>query len=188
MNPLAKILRLTGLVLAVATTPAMAGSWSFHQGAYSGGGSFGGHFAGADGNGDGWLSSFDGEVSAFQGDFTGDTLVGNLHFGLGDLYGLTYRLDGGPLGDDADAPGEGLMVGIGEDIALLSGMGAAGLPGAFVVDAIGQSSTLLPITVTAVPEPASALLLLGGLALLLQRWPGSQRCLPKKAKLRSQAI
>lgn len=169
MNPLAKILRLTSLVLAVAATPALAGSWSFLQGAYSGGGSFSGGFAGADGNGDGWLSSFDGEVSAFQAVFTGDALAATAHFGLGDLYGLTYRLDGGPLGDDIGTPGEGIMVGIGEDIALLSGVGAAGLPGAFMVDRTGESSTLLPITVTAVPEPASALLLAGGVAALLGR-------------------
>lgn len=188
MNPLAKILRLTSLALAVAATPALAGSWSFQQGAYSGGGSFSGSFAGTDGNGDGWLSSFDGELSAFHAVFTGDALVATAHFGLGDLYGLTYRLDGGPLGDDSDVPGEGIMVGIGEDIALLSGQGAAGLPGAFMVDLVGQSSTVLPITVTAVPEPASALLLAGGLALLARRRRRVQRCLPKKAKLRSQAI
>lgn len=168
MNPLAKILRLTSLALAVAATPAMAGSWSFQQGGYSGGGSFSGQFAGADGNGDGWLSSFDGEVSAFQGVFTGDALVATAHFGLGDLFGLTYRLDGGPLGDDIDAPGEGLLISVG-DVALLSGVGSSGLPGAYMVDLTGQSSTLLPITVTAVPEPTSALLLAGGVAALLCR-------------------
>lgn len=170
MNPLAKTLRLTSLALAVAVaaTPALAGSWSFQQGAYSGGGSFSGSFAGADGNGDGWLSSFDGEVTTFQATFTGDALVATVHFGPVDLYGLTYRLDGGPLGDDSDAPGEGLLVSVG-DVALLSGVATSGLPGAYVVDLVGQSSTVLPITVTAVPEPSSALLLAGGVAMLLGR-------------------
>ena len=168
MNPLAKILRLTCLALAVAATPAMAGSWLFQQGGYSGGGSFSGNFAGADGNGDGWLSSFDGEVSAFQAAFAGDVLVAPAAFGLADLYGLTYRLDGGLLGDDSDAPGEGLLVSVG-DVALLSGVGSSGLPGAYIVDLGGQSSTELPLTVTAVPEPASALLLAGGVAALLSR-------------------
>lgn len=170
MNPLAKILRLTSLALAVAATPAMAGSWLFQQGGYDDGGVLNGSFTGVDANGNGWLSSFEGEITDFQAAFTGSVAVGPANFDQSHLQGLIYWLDGGTLGDDPDQPAEGLSASNGS-FELAAGLGAAGLPGAIVadLDTGAFSSTELPLTVTAVPEPASALLLAAGVAALLSR-------------------
>ena len=143
----------------IAYYPAIADSvtFSFSQAGFGEGAFVSGVFTGQDSNGNGQLSTSDGEIIEFDLAFSGNSLVSAFTLGVSDLNALAYDLDGGPLGD-------GLVLAI-EDIA--AGNGAyvyvAG-PGPFAQCGIGLSCALIQgerlifsselIEVTAVPLPA----------------------------------
>lgn len=158
---------LAAALLALGAGPAMATSYAIELDGWDTGGLLTGSFAGDDLNGDGFISWLDGEVTAFSVSFGGSSNVGAFSFGTANLQGLIYRLDGGPLGDDELPQSEGIFASS-DNFTLLSGIGAAGVPGAFVVDLGAESfaTTASLITVSAVPEPQSVLLMMGGLTLL----------------------
>lgn len=78
------------------------GAFSFTQQGF-GGATVTGSFSGHDANGDGQLSSLDGEIADFALDFTGDGEIAALAFRFDDLialvYDLDYRLGDGLVGD-----------------------------------------------------------------------------------------
>ena len=154
-------------LLALGAGTAAATTYDIELGGWDTGGLLTGSFAGDDLNGDGFISSFDSEVTAFSVSFSGSSDVGSFSFGSAELQGLVYRLDGGPLGDDVLPSSEGIFA-ESANFQLLSGMGGAGELGGFVFDlsagAIATTASL--VTVSAVPEPRSVLLMMGGLALL----------------------
>lgn len=181
------VARVWAAILAVAalvSAPiAAAASYTFAQGGYSGGGVLSGSFSGVDVDGDGWLVQLGagGELSAFALSFTGDAHIAAFTLGGADLQGLVLRLDGGPLGDDASPPGEGLAA-ASAAFQVLAGWSALGSAGGLVADLQSGASSLteLPLVVTLVPEPGTMLLLGAGaaaLAMLVRRRSGvvSQR-------------
>jgi hypothetical protein len=106
-------------------------------------------------------------VTSFSANFSGSIDVGSFSFGTADLQHPVYRLDGGQLGDHVLPLSEGIFA-ASANFSLLSGMGGAGEPGGFVFDLAAEASatTASLVTVSAVPEPRSLLLMVGGLALL----------------------
>jgi len=158
---------LTASLLALSAAPVVAASYAIELGGWDTGGLLAGEFAGEDLNGDGFISFFDGEVTSFSARFSGSSKVGSFSFGSTDLKGLVYRLDDGRLGNDELPMSEGVDASS-ANFALLSGIGAAGSPGAFVFDLVADTSAVTDslISVSAVPEPQQFLLMVGGLALL----------------------
>jgi hypothetical protein len=156
-TPLCAAIVTTDDLVAVVEGPV--GTYSYSVGGWDGGGTVTGTFTGTDLDADGQLSSFDGEVTAFTMSYTGGSIVGPVALGFGDLFGLVYDLNGGPLGD-----------GIGGDI---EGIGASGAAGSFSIGpgpvAVCGGSTPCgiidsPSTPVDVPAPAALGLLALGLA------------------------
>ncbi|NNM00184.1 MAG: autotransporter outer membrane beta-barrel domain-containing protein [Gammaproteobacteria bacterium] len=96
--------------LLIAATATLAGAapatFTFSQGGFSEGAAINGSFSGEDLDGNGELSQ--GELTAFAVTFSGNSIVPGFSLGLPDLFGLVYRLDGGPLGDDLTGGIEGI--------------------------------------------------------------------------------
>jgi hypothetical protein len=131
----------------IAITPVTATDFTFVQDGFTDGASVTGSFSGTDTDGNGQLSWFAGEVTAFAMTFSGNALVPSFSLGFANLFGLVYDLNGGPLGDGLDIDIEG--VGAEDAIAhYLAG------PGPFEVCGIGENCAI----VEAVPEPGIALL------------------------------
>jgi hypothetical protein len=163
------IAALATLALAAAITgPAAAADYSFTLSGFSGGGTLSGSFSGNDDDGNGVISSIDPgtEVTAFSMSFSGDSAVGDFNAGLTELLSLVYKPAGGlVIGDDLLPYGEGLWVEQGSK-NLIAGLGAYGELGALVADLAKDASSMAPLPVAVVPEPASwALWLLGAAGL-----------------------
>lgn len=95
--------------LVAVSASAMPVGYDFYQGGYTGGAFLHGHFVGEDLDGNGQLSSFSGEISGFALSFNGQGGLASFVFGLDDLFGLVYDLDGGLLGDGLSRHIEGLL-------------------------------------------------------------------------------
>ncbi len=161
------LVQVVAAMLAAAPVSASATPHHFDVGGWDTGGLLQGTFTGDDLNGDGFISSFDGEVSSFAASFAGSSSVAAFSFSTGDLKGLVYRADGGPLGNDLLPLSEGVHASSGS-FELLSGVGVAGLPGSLVFDLVANTSAVTNslMAVSAVPEPQGVVLMLGGLALV----------------------
>lgn len=105
---------LCGLLVA-GVSHAQSERFEFSHGGFSEGAVLTGFFAGADLDGNGRLSSLEGELTDFAMQFSGNSFVPAFSIGLEALDGLVYFLNGGPLGDD-DHPtrGEGIRARIGD--------------------------------------------------------------------------
>lgn len=104
-----------GGLLAADASHAQSERFEFTHGGFSEGAVLTGFFVGADLDGDGRLSSLEGELTDFAMQFSGNSLIPAFSIGLDALDGLVYFLNGGPLGDD-DHPtrGEGIRARIGD--------------------------------------------------------------------------
>jgi hypothetical protein len=87
------------LTSLVGVPSAGAATFSFSQSGFEEGASVSGSFTGDDSDLNGQLSFFTGEISDFAMSFSGNSLVPAFSLGFGNLTGLVYDLDGGPLGD-----------------------------------------------------------------------------------------
>lgn len=94
----------------VVVTDLGGGDFSFIHGGFTDGAFVSGSFSGSDVDGDGQLSSFDGELTAFTMSFSGNALVGAFTLDFGDLFGLVYDFDG-DIGDGVILDIEGIGVG-----------------------------------------------------------------------------
>lgn len=84
-------------------------TYSFTQGGFDDGATVTGTFTGGDFNSNGYLESFDGEVTGFSMHFSGNSLVAAFSLDFADLGGLIYDLNGGPLlGDETSGGMEGI--------------------------------------------------------------------------------
>ena len=145
------------------------GTYTYSVGGWTGGGLVTGSFAGTDGNADGQLSSFDGEVTGFTMSYSGGAIVAALGFSFADLFGLVYDLNGGPLGN-----------GLALDI---EGIGAASASAAFSIGpgptgwcaAPGQVCGFIDGQGATVPEPPMLALALLGLVSFAVSRPTSSR-------------
>lgn len=146
--------------LVSVTEVVVGASFTFSSGGWGGGGTVTGSFDGGDVNIDGQLSSFDGEVSGFSASYSGGTIVGPVSFVFGDLFGLVYDLDGGPLGD-------GLILDI-EGIGATSGTAFFAIgPGPVGLCGTGATcGTIDGPAPTVVSEAPTLPLIVAGLALL----------------------
>ena len=134
----------------IAITPVTATDFTFVQDGFTAGASVTGSFSGTDTNGNGQLSSFDGEITAFAMTFSGNALVPVFSLTFADLFGLVYDLNGGPLGDGLDLDIEGIGA---EDAAAQYAAGPGPGP-LFEVCGIGANCAVVEV----VPEPGIALL------------------------------
>lgn len=165
----AAVITTEDLVTVVEIGP---GSWDFSVGGWDGGGVVTGSFGGTDSDLNGQLSFFDGEVTAFSASYSGGTIVEPLSFVFGDLFGLVYDLDGGPLGD-------GLTLDI-EGIGAISGVTSFAIgPGPVGVCGIGEVCGI--IDGPAVPEPPMLPLVVSGMtwAVAVVRRRLSRRARPE---------
>lgn len=121
-NAVARWINLLALLAGIYSVYANAAliELDFQQGGFEGGGTLEAQVVAEDGNGDGRISSLDGEVETLT-----LQLVGNAIFRARPIYlsgaeiDFVYDLDGGPLGDSAD---EGLRAII-DDVGYLTGFG-----------------------------------------------------------------
>ena len=156
--------------IILAASPAKAEIYQFTQSGYSGGGLITGTFTGVDGDSDGQIVSYEGEVSGFTLSFTGDKLVPNFTHSFQDLTALVYNIGTGQIGGNQPATGM-YEQGIGSNwqgttgFDYATGYGPLQLTGGRVIDiATGySSSTLEPVYVSSVPEPSTYTLIAIGL-------------------------
>ncbi|ABW31827.1 PEP-CTERM sorting domain-containing protein [Acaryochloris marina] len=101
------------------TPPVTAASltYNFRQDGFDEGAYAEGFFIADDLNGDGQIAYFRGlqnssEVSDFRVSFSGNRLTPPTTYGFGDLFGLVYDLDGGPLGDGVTGVIEGISASV----------------------------------------------------------------------------
>lgn len=165
---------------------AHGASYTFQQMGYQDSGVLHGAFTGDDLDGDGVLSSFADEVSAFTLTFNGNGIVPGFSHGDSDLYGLVFRLGDQVLGNDGFAgavDAEGMASNWMADelapdlpsmsgFAFASGVGPLGEVRSEITD-WNTGARLIsyePITVSTVPEPNGVILAsLGMLGLILVR-------------------
>jgi hypothetical protein len=115
-----------------------------------------GSFTGIDGDADGQLSWFDGEVSGFVAVYTGGTLVADQLWTTGSLFGLVYDLDGEPLGDGVTLDVEGIGA------ANAKAFFAIG-PGPIGLCDIGEPCGVIE---TVIPEPGTWAMMIAGFGLV----------------------
>lgn len=98
------------ILLGIGVTPSANAlqMFSFSQDGFSGGGTVIGTFSATDINGDGQISSFNGEVSAYSMTFLGDSIVPSFSHSLANLYGLVYDTGSGFIGDGWTGDVEGV--------------------------------------------------------------------------------
>jgi hypothetical protein len=183
-----------GLVLLISVVAASAQeTWYFYQSGWTKGGVASGSFTGTDANGDGQLSSFDGEVANLSISMTGNRIVPDGYtWDQSNLWGIVYDINGEPfLGDGQTGEIEGFSV-HDSSYNYFSGYGPNDTPGGGLYDSSRNllDLTLDPIMVSTtpiteeiyqenlvlynypapVPEPTTlTLAALGGLGLLLFR-------------------
>lgn len=143
----------------VAVAPGGPGTFSFSVGGWVGGGVATGSFSGTDTDANGQLSFFDGEITGFSVSYSGGAIVAPIALGFGNLFGLVYDLDGGPLGDGLllDVEGIGAINGA---VSFRIGPGPVGVCGAGVVCGIIEGPAAV------VSEAPALALALGGLVLM----------------------
>ena len=103
-----KIALLLLCTFFVSQAFAQSQSFNFRQSGFAEGATVSGTFTGEDLDGNGQLSSFDGEITDFQMSFSGNSVVAAFSLGFAELFGLVYDLDGGPLGDGQTLAVEGV--------------------------------------------------------------------------------
>lgn len=174
------VVAAAALLLAATADPALAARYRLHQEGFATGGILAGTFEGTDLDRDGFIHLQAGEVTAFALDWRDDAYLAPFSLGLDDLWDLVWQVDTPQLGDDA----AGRMV---EGLAtrpfnhagvhLAVGLGPTGWHGTQVVELAsgGWSNSPLPMTVSAVPEPAAwALMLAGACGLVAARRRGDR--------------
>lgn len=136
-------------------------SYNFFQGGFDEDAEVTGMFTGDDLDGNGQLASFDGEISSFMMEFSGNGLVAAFSLDFDDLFGLVYDLDGGPLGDGLALAVEGIGADSGT-FSYLAGPGPAdecgiGVDCGFVTDLMGTSVSQEFVFVSPkdIPEPTT---------------------------------
>ena len=147
----------------IHVTDLGGGNFSFVQDGFSQGAVVTGTFSGTDANADTFLSSFDGEVTAFSMAFSGNGIVPAFTLGMDGVlfFGLLYELDGGPLGDGLGGGLEGVAS---VDVVFSYQAG----PGPFALCGVGVDCGVVDVD----PVPAPGALLLSAvtaLGLLVRR-------------------
>jgi hypothetical protein len=167
-----------GTVSAIASLtvlPASAASFNFFQGGYSEGATVTGMFTGEDLDNDGFINSFNGEVTDYMMSFSGNSLVPAFSHGLPDFFGLIYVL-GSDIGNffevDGIASSDGAtFYGASGGTILYPVNPSPQIPGGKVGTFAGALDTTNEfVTVNTVPEPSTVLGLgLLGLGALVKR-------------------
>jgi hypothetical protein len=166
------------LPLALAAAPAHAAvlDFTFSQSGFPGGGQITGFFSGEDLDGDGQLSSFADEISAFGASFSGNDAISAFTLGFDDLFGLVYDLGDPLLGDGTTGDIEGIFA-ENANGTYEAGAGPLGLPNGCQADGVcgrisqGEAATESGAFVEvgtpapAVPEPATWAMMVGGFGL-----------------------
>lgn len=164
---------VAGLAALVAA-PTSATTFVFSEGGFAEGASISGYFVGDDVDGDGILSSFDGEVTDFSVSFSGNSHIGAFTLGYADLIGLVYHLDGTIgdgdfLGNDTEG-----MLAANANYAVDTGPGPSGYlcDGSyycsFLFDAGNDpvdASYDIVLVQAVVPEPSSWMMLTAGFGI-----------------------
>ncbi|NDY93406.1 PEP-CTERM sorting domain-containing protein [Ideonella livida] len=170
------------LALALSLAPAAAlaapafnsGTWTFTQDRWLDGGTATLSFTGADSDRDGLLEL--GELTAFSIDHDRLATLDRFNilraFGLSDLTRFSWDMgDSTTFGDNAtDSFSAEYLYGSGGWMARIFGYDEGGFESGYWVGSVERDDYASgPYTAAAVPEPASAALMLGGLAALAWR-------------------
>ena len=167
---------LTAFLTFSAQAASVPVSFNFTQGGFEEGAMVTGMFSGEDLNMDGQLSSFDGEVTSFMLNFSGNNLVPAFSdfppFPF--IPNLAYDLDDGPvLGDGMLGGGdnEGIGVRVPSILSYEAGAGPlgtcpVGICGQLEILGSGVTTTTELVTVTPKPIPTPSAFLLMGTGLL----------------------
>lgn len=159
---------LLGAALMTLGAQAYATVYTFTQGGFSGGGMISGSFEATNLVDDNAIRSTAGEVSNFHMTFTGDAVFADFSFNSASLGMMVYFIGAKTIGDHENDGSDGMAAGYDTKHLYASGMGPLQRFGGIVFDPTtgAQSITDELIHISAVPEPASYALLLGGLALV----------------------
>ena len=168
-------LMLTAMALSCGTA-ASADTFYLSQSGFSGGGKLTGYFVGNDIDGDGLITAFPGstvELTDYHLDFKGDANIPDFSHGMSDFYGIVYVVGSGQIGGNPPVPGgEGLASNWpnpATGYSYAAGPGPARVAVGAVITAAGSgitTSTIEPLLVSLVPEPAAGTLAMFGLAVL----------------------
>jgi PEP-CTERM motif len=161
---------ILSLVVVLLSSQTARGSVIVHfeQKGYSGGGVVSGSFSGNDLNGDGLLSSLDGELVNYSMSFSGDSIVANFTHDNSIFNALIYSVGSSHLGNLG-------VEGVLSDVFgvtgyyYMSGIAVTGTYGGSVIDLVSGATSSTPelISVTpAVPEPSTYALVVMGLGVL----------------------
>ena len=159
-------------------------SFNFSQAGFEEGASVTGMFSGDDLDADGQLSSFDGEITDFMMEWSGNSLAASFTAGIDSLFGLVYDLDNGPLGDGLalDIEGIGVVNSFFFGLDYAAGPGPIGIcdgvSSCGIVQGASFSTQLVAVTpkdAAQTPEPFSWVGLIGiGTAAVLKSKRNSQ--------------
>lgn len=177
-----KVLLVSAILALSAGAGAVPITLGFSQAGFDIGGRISGQFSGEDLDANGQLDYFAGEISAFSIAYTDAGGALQFSLGLADLSGLVFDLEG-PFGVLGDGLGDGLST-FDEGIAVAGANGASYLAGPAVFDICGvgfdcaavtgdffafTGFSAEQVTVFAVAEPGSWLLMLAGLGMIGRR-------------------
>ncbi len=170
-----RILGMLGIAAAclASSAAADAASFVFTQDGYPDSATITGSFQGSDLNHDGFIDSFDGELTSFVLSYSGSSDVDAFTFTQADFNTAPHSTPGGlvyALGGNFNGPNEGIQVGNGFNNTFVALGGAdqdtdfcAGKPGCGFVG--GDESGAI-IQVTPVPEIATWAMFVGGFGLV----------------------
>jgi hypothetical protein len=147
----------------MCSVPAQATVFTFAQSGFSGGGSITGTFTGTDLDGNGQLSSFNGEISDFSVRFSGDPMVPAFTLATADLLGLVFDLRPDlVIGNGTGGDIEGIAA---ANLQFLysTGLGPNGFAGGFVENLRTGVESISQRDAAVVPEPGTAALAMAGL-------------------------
>ncbi len=162
-NPLKKIITLTlSAALACAASAANADTYRFTQTGFNDGASVVGFFRGSDNNHDGKISGS--EVAGFTATFFGGYFDGFSFDGRPTYKNLSYTVGSGMIGANRDDVLD--IFARGTNIGYLASSIGGQIYG-FSSEPVARTSRYTEVTlISAVPEPETYAMLLGGLGLL----------------------
>ena len=172
----------TMLAIVASAQASSAASFNFFQGGYSENAFVSGMFTGEDLDGDGLITSFDGEITAYRMEFSGNSLVSAFSHGLSEITfpptGFVYVV-GSDIGDffgtdgilsfDPSGATNSFLYATSSATSILGGGPfSGGVVNDLGIGSLDATNQFVRVSQKSVPEPTATLTLLGlsGLGLM----------------------